>query len=160
MPVPQQTAVINTPIGRLKLMAENDVLISIDFHTEAPLCQPVVPILKTAVQQLTAYFDDASFRFDLPWRAQGTPFQQRVWSAMAKIPVGETRTYQTLAQQLKTAPRAIGGACRSNPLPLILPCHRIVAKYDLGGFSGERTERWLGIKKWLLKHECAPIAGG
>ncbi len=84
---------------------------------------------------------------------QGTPFQQRVWQALQGIPYGQTRTYQQLAQQLNTSARAVGNACRANPIPIIIPCHRILAKSGIGGFMGKKSGHPLKIKQFLLTIE-------
>lgn len=84
---------------------------------------------------------------------KGTEFQKRVWRALCAIPPGTTKTYGELAKQLNTSPRAIGNACRKNPLPIIIPCHRVVAKNSLGGYAGARIGNLLEIKKWLLRYE-------
>lgn len=88
----------------------------------------------------------------VPTTLVGTPFQQRVWQYLRTIPAGETRTYQAAAQALGTSPRPIGGACRVNPLPIIFPCHRIVAKTHLGGYMGTQAHT-LAIKQALLTLE-------
>ncbi|MEY6432471.1 methylated-DNA--[protein]-cysteine S-methyltransferase [Thioalkalicoccus limnaeus] len=103
--------------------------------------------------QFEAYLADPGHPFRVPLRPIGTAFQQRVWAALRAIPPGATRTYGDLAATLETAPRAIGQACRTNPLPILIPCHRVVARSGLGGFSGENGGRQLAIKRWLLQHE-------
>ncbi len=84
---------------------------------------------------------------------EGTAFQQRVWEALQAIPPGTVLTYGELAVRLGTAARAIGGACRSNPIPILIPCHRVVAGRDWEVTPGEVTGDPLGIKRWLLRHE-------
>lgn len=83
----------------------------------------------------------------------GTVFQKRVWRALLQIPCGTTLTYSDLAKKLKSHPRAIGQACRTNPLPLIIPCHRVVAKNSLGGYSGATSGKKLAFKRQLLERE-------
>ena len=112
-------------------------------------------VAREAVRQLRAYFRDPQHRFVLPLEPVGTPFQRRVWDAMRRIPAGETRSYGWLARQLGSSPRAIGGACRVNPIPLIIPCHRIVAAQGLGGFMGVTTGPGIQLKQLLLSHECS-----
>lgn len=109
--------------------------------------------------QLAAYFVDATADFDLPLDLGGTPFQQRVWAAIRSIPPGSTRTYRDLARDLGSAPRAVGQACRANPCPIVVPCHRVVSVNGLGGFAGDRTGRKLAVKRWLLRHEGVAVDG-
>jgi methylated-DNA-[protein]-cysteine S-methyltransferase len=85
--------------------------------------------------------------------APGTPFQQRLWRELTAIPFGETRSYGELAKKLNSSARAVAGACRRNRLPLLVPCHRVVAKSGLGGFMGHTDGAALAIKRWLLQHE-------
>ncbi len=83
----------------------------------------------------------------------GTDFQQNVWKRLLQIPLGSTATYGQLADELNSSPRAVGNACRGNPCPLVIPCHRVVGKSGLGGFSGQVSGPKLAIKRWLLTHE-------
>lgn len=108
-------------------------------------------------RQLRAYFEDPGTPFDLPLADAGTAFQRRVWAAMMRIPPGQTRTYGELAAELGTSARAVGGACRANPCPIVVPCHRVVGKDGLGGFAGDRSGRKLAVKRWLLAHEGASL---
>ena len=94
-------------------------------------------MLAEAARQLTEYFAGERREFALPLAPSGTPFRRRVWQAMQAIPYGQTRSYGDLARALDSAPRAVGGACGANPIPLVIPCHRVVgAGGALGGFSG------------------------
>jgi methylated-DNA-[protein]-cysteine S-methyltransferase len=86
---------------------------------------------------------------------QGTPFQKRVWQALQQIGCGKTLTYGQLARALGSGARAVAGACRANPLPLIVPCHRVVSTSGLGGFMGELSGAAVDLKRWLLEHEHA-----
>jgi len=87
-----------------------------------------------------------------------TPFQLRVLKQLQKIPYGETRSYGQIARILKTSPRAVGNACRNNPLPIIIPCHRVVAANSIGGYDGARTGTLLNIKRRLLEMEGVCLA--
>ncbi len=148
------TAVIDAPFGQLRLVAEHDILTGIDFLLEhEPAKKPATPLLRETAAQLAAYFKDAHHRFDLPIRLDGTPFQLRVWQALCEIPPGDPLTYGQLAKKLATTPRAVGGACGANPIPVIVPCHRVVSAGGLGGFMGTRYLGPLNIKSWLLAHE-------
>lgn len=148
-------AVIATPLGRLGIQARV-ALTSIDFvPARTPLRPPATPLARRVCTQLKAYFADPRVRFELPLAAGGTDFQQQVWRAMRRIPAGRVRTYGELARGLDSAPRAVGGACRANPIPIVVPCHRVVSSSGLGGFMGATRGRALEIKRWLLRHEQA-----
>ncbi|MBF0218753.1 MAG: methylated-DNA--[protein]-cysteine S-methyltransferase [Gammaproteobacteria bacterium] len=127
-------------------------------NPDNPSLSPLPAIYQTAV---AAYLRDAvagqQLLLTLPVLPQGTPFQQRVWQAIAAIAVGQTRPYGELAKVLQSSPRAVAAACAANPLPLIIPCHRVVAKNGLGGFIGQRDGKAVALKRWLLQHEGAVI---
>jgi methylated-DNA-[protein]-cysteine S-methyltransferase len=110
-----------------------------------------------ACVQIQSYLDDAKFRFDLPLKLASTRHRLEVWEAMQRIPAGRTRTYGDLAKELGSSARAVGGACGANPIPVVVPCHRVIgAGRSLGGFMGASAEGFeLGIKRWLLEHEGA-----
>jgi methylated-DNA-[protein]-cysteine S-methyltransferase len=148
-------AVIASPIGRLGIRAR-DALTCIDFvSTRIPLQPPRTSLARRVCAQLKAYFADPRTRFALPLAAYGTQFQQRAWRALQRIPSGTARTYGELARTLQSAPRAVGGACRANPIPIVVPCHRVVAANGPGGFMGATRGRAMDIKRWLLEHEAA-----
>ena len=108
-----------------------------------------------AVQQCQAYFADPMAVFDLPLKPVGTAFQQRVWHAIAQLQSGERITYGAIAARLHSGARAVGGACGANYFPLVIPCHRVVAKANLGGFMGQDAPGlYRDIKRWLLHHEA------
>jgi methylated-DNA-[protein]-cysteine S-methyltransferase len=104
-------------------------------------------------RQLNEYFESRATDFDLPLALQGTLFQRRLWAELIRIPFGQTRTYGEIARLLGSSPRAVGQACRANPCPIVVPCHRVVAIKGLGGFSGDTSGRKLAVKRWLLDHE-------
>ncbi len=110
------------------------------------------PLLREAAAQLAAYFEDPDTGFDLPLRVEASEFQQRVCDAMLAIPLGETRTYGDLSKDLGVPAQAIGQGCGGNPIPVIIPCHRVLGASGLGGFSGRGG---VETKVWLLKHERA-----
>ncbi|MCP4042152.1 MAG: MGMT family protein, partial [Gammaproteobacteria bacterium] len=89
---------------------------------------------------------------------RGTDHQLRVWNALGEIPPGETMTYGELARHLGSGPRAVGNACRSNPVPIVVPCHRVVSATGLGGFMGDTAGEPMAIKSWLLRHELNPVS--
>lgn len=131
---------IPSPVGPLTLVEQDDALVRLgwgDVQDDLPDGQPT-SLLADAARQLAAYFDGTLTRFDLPLAPPGSDYQKRVWRAMNKIPYGETCTYGELAKRAETVPRAVGGACGANPIPVILPCHRVVAANGgAGGFSGK-----------------------
>lgn len=142
-----------TPLGDLTLSEHNGAIVSLDWGRAPPQFQKQTKLLKKAARQLQDYFDGKRRDFDLPLDPSGTEFQRRVWSALTKIPFGATRTYGELAKSIKSAPRAVGGACGANPIPIIIPCHRILAAEGrLGGYSGDGGAR---TKEVLLKLERA-----
>ena len=149
-----QSAIINSPVGKLRVISTDDQLIAIEFlaNSKKPT-QIKDAISKKTKLQLQTYFKNPDHHFDLPIKLDGTNFQKKVWRELQKISVGQIRTYADIAKKLKTSPRAVGNACRSNPLPIIIPCHRIVSKNGLGGFAGKQTGRLINIKKFLLTHE-------
>ncbi|MEW7983107.1 MAG: methylated-DNA--[protein]-cysteine S-methyltransferase [gamma proteobacterium symbiont of Phacoides pectinatus] len=143
--------VMESPIGRLGCRLHGGVVTAIDFDVaQAPRCAAGAGALRRA---LDAYFAGRPLPETFAMAAGGTPFQQRVWGALRRIPAGEARTYGELARALGSSPRAVGGACRANPIPLLVPCHRVVARGGLGGFAGARGGRALEIKRWLLEQE-------
>ena len=147
-------AIIPAPFGQLGLREAHGQLAEIVFllepHVEKP---PATPLLKEANRQLQAYFRNPRATFDLPLALTGTAFQQRVWRAICNIPAGSTATYGELARNIGSAPRAVGQACGANPLPIVVPCHRILSASGRGGFMHSREEGPLSIKNWLLAHE-------
>jgi methylated-DNA-[protein]-cysteine S-methyltransferase len=154
-------AIVSAPFGRVGLRCSADVLVEIEY---LPLAGPVLagdhPLAREAARQVEAYLADAAFAFDLPMQPAGTPFRRRVWEAIATIRRGSTRTYGDLAADLASAPRAVGQACGANPLPIVVPCHRVVATAKgfnggLGGFAHSRGGYLLEAKRWLLRHEGA-----
>ena len=156
-----------TPLGELLLTASDTALTGVYFPTsrrgpapthhvdwmEADAHGPASELLARAKQQLTEYFARTRTTFDLPLEALGSAFEHRVWNALRTIPYGATTSYGELARRLGDAhaTRAVGAANGKNPIPIIVPCHRVVgAKGELTGFGGG-----LDRKRWLLEHEGA-----
>jgi len=129
---------LHSPFGELTVTEEDGHIVSLDWGRAPEAFQEETPLLLRARDQLDRYFDGAAAAFDLALAPAGTPLQQQVWRAMCAIPRGATRTYGALAREFGAPARAIGSACGSNPIPIIIPCHRIVAANgDLGGYSGD-----------------------
>ncbi|MEY2342224.1 methylated-DNA--[protein]-cysteine S-methyltransferase [Acidithiobacillus sp. IBUN Pt1247-S3] len=119
-------------------------------------CHPLAQTLAAyAAADFVAY---ERLRRRLPMRASGTPFQRCVWNALQKIPLGRVRSYGELASVLHNAPRAVGQACRRNPIAILIPCHRVLAKHGLGGYSGKREGAEIAYKDLLLRHEGVEYA--
>lgn len=135
-----------SPIGALTLFAERGALIVIEAG-RVPGGIENDPLLNEARNQLNAYFDGKLAAFDLPVAPEGPPRRREIWEAMAKIPYGTTLSYGEFAAEMKSSARAIGGACGANPIPIVLPCHRVLATDGkMGGFSfanGPETKRQL-----------------
>lgn len=147
-------AVVAAPGFALGVRCGEDEIFEIEFLAPRAEVTPQTLLAKETVRQLRAYLKNPRFEFGLPLAPAGTPFQRRVWAQIGAIPCGQTRCYGDLAQTLKSAPRAVGGACGANPYPLVVPCHRVIAKGGgLGGFNRERGGLLLDIKRWLLAHE-------
>jgi methylated-DNA-[protein]-cysteine S-methyltransferase len=145
---------LSTPVGKILLFADDAAITTIDISGEysKPSGKPKPnDLLLRAAAQLKEYFAGQRETFDLPLAPSGTDFQTKVWRAMQKIPFGQTRTYGQLAAMVgnPSAARAIGAACGRNPLPIVIPCHRVVGSNgNLTGFGGG-----LEMKQWLLEHE-------
>lgn len=150
---PRQTAIVPSPLGRLALTVEADALTALDW-TDAPLTDAFDhPALAAAAVQLAAYFEDGRQPFDLPLAPAGNAFERAVWAAMLAIPAGATASYGDLARTTRRPARAVGGACGRNPIPIVIPCHRVVgADGAMTGYSGQGG---LETKRWLLRHEGA-----
>lgn len=147
---------IPTPFSNLRVITENDALLFVIFDKHSQSSKPPkTPFEKQIADQILQYLDDPNFQFSIPYRLNGTSFQCKVWETLRTIPAGKTLTYGELALQLKTHSRAVGQACRRNPIPIIIPCHRIIGQRHVGGFSGEEEGEFIEIKKWLIKHEQA-----
>ncbi len=127
---------IESPVGPLTVTAADGAITAVAFGAGGGP-RPNSGLLADAARQLDDYFAGTRRAFELPLAPAGTPFRLRVWAAMQAISYGETRSYGDIARALDTAPRAVGGACGANPIPLVIPCHRVTgANGALGGFSG------------------------
>ena len=144
---------IETPIGPLTIELDDDALTLLEFGAigKATPGGPARGVGAETARQLAAYFAGKLRQFDLPLRAEGTPFRQKVWQALRAVPYGQTRSYGKIAHAVDSAPRAVGGACGANPIAIIVPCHRIVGAGGwIGGFSGGDG---CATKNILLEHE-------
>ena len=155
--MPPYDVILDAPPCRLGAVFTGGVLARLDF---LPVDTPLAGVHDARVRrlraELDAYWRDPHHVFDLPCAPAGTPFQMKVWRALTAIPPGRPSTYGTLARQLGTAARSVGQACGANPLPILIPCHRVLAANGLGGFMHASAGMPLDVKTWLLTHErCA-----
>lgn len=147
-------SIFNTPVGNLEVAHDEHFIFNASFTDKsgAPAQNQLAHLIAS---ELKAYFDNPHHRFQLPLKPQGSLFQQKVWNTLLVIPVGRTVTYGELATKLQSSPRAVGQACKCNPLALFVPCHRVVGKHDLGGYMGNPNA--ISYKKNLLAHEAKII---
>ena len=125
-----------SPIGRLAIHTRGDAIVVLDWVTTDP-ARPKTALEAEATYQLAAYFAGKLKSFDLPLAPDGTLHQKKVWAEMSRVPFGSLRTYGDLAKIIGSGAQAIGTACSKNPIPIIVPCHRIVATGGgIGGYSG------------------------
>lgn len=124
-----------SPIGTLTITEQDGAITAIDWGNAKN--EADTPLLTNARLQLKEYFSGDRSEFDLPLSPSGTEFQRAVWAAMCEISYGRTRTYGELARSIDSGPRAVGMACGRNPIPIVIPCHRVVGPNGaLTGFSG------------------------
>ena len=145
------TAFLSSPIGWVRIEMDEETISSISFtEKKPPLSNLKNNMLQQCHQELIDYFDGKRTTFSLPVQTNGTPFQNSVWQALAAIPYGKTATYQEIATKIgkPRAVRAVGTACKKNPLTIVIPCHRVTSSHGMGGYNGG-IER----KQWLLQHE-------
>ena len=152
---PVYAAKFKAPFAMLGIRTARGAVTGIEYLTTRERSQsPTDTVSERAWRQIERYLSDPQWRFTLPIAPAGTAFRRKVWAALSKIPVGESRTYGEIARMLHSAPRAVGGACGANPIALVIPCHRVVGSQgSLGGFMGVTDGEPIAIKRWLLAHE-------
>jgi methylated-DNA-[protein]-cysteine S-methyltransferase len=147
--------IVEFPKMKVGVATRGERVVELRFLPPAtPTQAPTTQLGILARQQLERYREDPDAGFDLPVLIEGSELQRGVWDAMCAIPRGSTRTYGELARELGADARAIGQACGDNRLPLVIPCHRIVAADGLGGFGHATGGYLLEVKRWLLMHEA------
>ncbi|MFI4987448.1 MAG: methylated-DNA--[protein]-cysteine S-methyltransferase [Alphaproteobacteria bacterium] len=148
---------VASPLGPLTVDEAGGAIVSLTFGGGGGGEGQATPLLHEAAAELADYFAGRRRDFSLPLAPAGTAFQRALWQALCTIPYGTVRTYSELARRLGSVPRAIGGACGRNPIPIIIPCHRVVAAKSLGGFSGGEG---LATKCLLLRLESPDLLSG
>lgn len=151
-------AIIEFPKMKVAVATREERIVGIRYlPLDVASQDPQNALAERAARQLERYREDPDAKFDLPLLIEGTEFQRRVWDAMCAIPRGRTLTYGELARKLKgdafDVPRAVGQACGDNKLPIVIPCHRVVAADGIGGFGHSSSGYLLEAKRWLLMHE-------
>lgn len=148
---------LNSPLGPLTVFEDHGAVIAVEWGRAGD--SETSPLLAEAGDQFNAYFDGRLTGFDLPLEPKGTSFQRAVWGALRRIPHGATNTYGDIAAAIHGGPRAVGGACGRNPIPIIIPCHRVLGKGGrMGGYSGGQG---IETKKMLLRLEgCLAVSSG
>ncbi len=134
--MPEITVLETSPVGPLSVEEQDGAIVAVRWRKARQ--ESSTPLLEEAARQVRAYFAHERRDFDLPLKPEGSAFEQQVWSAMQRIPYGETRSYGEIAKHTGGMPQEVGQACGSNPLPIIIPCHRVLAGGGkLGGYSGK-----------------------
>lgn len=152
------SAIVPAPFGAIGINTQDDFLLSLELLSHDMLGDSVIEKLasdaftQNIVNQISAYLLNSNATLDSSYALHGTPFQKRVWKAIADIPRGYVLNYTQLADKVRSGPRAVANACGANNTPLFVPCHRVVAKNGLGGFMQGKLSG-LAIKQWLLRHE-------
>jgi len=147
-------AKLPAPFAVLGIRTAGESLTGIDYLPKGvATLAPVNRFAGRVCRQIERYLDDPEYCFDLPFDYRGTAFQCRVWREIHAIPSGMTLTYLDVARRIGSAPRPVGGACGANRLPLVIPCHRVLASGGIGGFMHTRRGPGIEVKRWLLRHE-------
>jgi methylated-DNA-[protein]-cysteine S-methyltransferase len=125
---------LHSPVGDLTIFAENEEIVALEWGWGS--VQDPSPLLVRAKAALEAYFDGEALPDDLKLNPAGSPYRQKVWAALRAIPPGQTRSYAEIARVAGGSPRSVGGANAANPVPIFIPCHRVLGTKGLGGYSG------------------------
>lgn len=145
---------MTSPFAVLGVRCDAKALVGLDFlpaDTSVFISQD--SFSKKVYDAIAQYLISAGFPLDLPLSPSGTSFQKKVWDELRRIPCGQTITYAELARRVGSGARAVANACGANPIPLVIPCHRVVSTHGLGGFMKSREKSSLTIKRWLIEHE-------
>ncbi len=155
---PKLDATVSWPLGVLGIKMDGDAISRLLFlEKEVTAVRPRTAAAKRAAAAIKRYLENPQKIPRVSVDLKGTAFQQKVWHALQQLKPGEVVSYGELAKRLSSGARAVGNACRNNPVPVLVPCHRVVAQNGLGGFSGKQTGEMMAIKTWLLTHEGVEI---
>ena len=155
MQMPDYQLRFSAPFAVIGICCDESAVISADYlPRKTPPLPPQNYLAAEVAKQLCAYLANPRHCFDVPLYPAATAHQQKARRHILQVPSGKTATYKTIAALINSSPRAIGGACRANAVPLMVPCHRIVATNGIGGFGGGKRDM-PQMKKWLLRHEGA-----
>ena len=155
---PYFDVVFDSPVGRLGIVLDGNSLRELAFlDGRTGIVRATSVATRNTQQAILDYLDEPGRLPAVPLAVEGTPFQQRVWKSLQAIPAGRVMTYGELATQLQSGARAVGNACRHNPTPLVVPCHRVVPLKGIGGFAGHMSGRLVAVKKQLLAREGVEI---
>ncbi|AQS86065.1 MAG: methylated-DNA--[protein]-cysteine S-methyltransferase [Acetobacter aceti] len=145
---------LHSPLGPLTITEEDGAIVALDWGWGRD--QTETPLLCEVRDWLDQWFDTPTGVFPYPMKPQGTDYQKKVWAALCEIPLGETRTYKQIAELAGGSARSVGQAVGRNPVPILIPCHRVVAVHGLGGYSGDGG---IDDKMWLLEFEGVAVPG-
>ena len=155
---PKLDATVSWPLGVLGIKMDGNAISRVLFMEEdAAEIRPCNAAAERAADSIKRYFKNPNETPPISVELKGTEFQKKVWHALQQLKPGEVVSYGELAKRLGSGARAVGNACRNNPVPVLVPCHRVVAKNSMGGFSGKQSGLMMDIKIWLLSHEGVEI---
>jgi methylated-DNA-[protein]-cysteine S-methyltransferase len=147
-------AKLAAPFAVLGVRTIGERVVGIEYLPRAAATlRPQTAFAREVCRQLAAYLKQPSFEFDLPFDYDGTEFQKKVWKTVHQIPSGSVLSYKAVAKKIGSAPRPVGTACGANLIPILIPCHRVVASQGIGGFMNVRRGAPIEVKRWLLHHE-------
>lgn len=148
----EKKILISTPVGNLAIYEMANSIIKTEWVFES---QTAVPIDSDHCRKIQCYLKNPSTALTINLQKQGSLYRNKVWSEICKIPLGEVKSYSQIAKAIGSGARAVANACRNNPFPGIIPCHRVVSVSGLGGYMGETSGKCIEIKKKLLELELS-----
>jgi len=151
---PDEVIQIQTPAGNLVVHSRQGVIFDVDWTNDDARTQLVEHYLQ---RQMAEYCLNTSVPIHIKLLKQGSDYRNRVWNELCQIPLGETMTYSALAKKIGSSARAVGNACRDNPYPFFIPCHRVVSVSGMGGYCGQTQGELMNIKIKLLEFEAAQV---